>query len=168
MPVLSFNATVNAITLIGGQPIFVDVSQSGNGFDLKDFRRALDCYQDIKAIILVHLFGHPFPMESIFKIAREKNIPVIEDSAQWFLPIQSSADSSSTNFRCFSFDPTKNIFSGGSLGAVLTNSTEHAESLRSIRSHGLSLSKNPVQFFWSGNQLEAFRNLCSNFEPSPE
>jgi len=91
-----------------------------------------------KAILPVHLFGHPLDMDKIMAIAEANNLKVVEDCAQaagahWRgKPVGSYGD-----IGCFSFFPTKNLGAGGDGGAITTNDFDLAKTIRELAIHGM-------------------------------
>ena len=91
-----------------------------------------------KAILPVHLFGHPLDMDKIMAIAESNNLKVVEDCAQaagayWRgKPVGSYGD-----IGCFSFFPTKNLGAAGDGGAITTNNLELAKTIRELAVHGM-------------------------------
>jgi dTDP-4-amino-4,6-dideoxygalactose transaminase len=90
-----------------------------------------------RAIVAVHLYGHPAPMEPLQSLARARGVALIEDAAQAVgatyagRPIGGWGDAA-----CLSFYPTKNLGACGDAGMVLTDRDDLAERLRRLRHHG--------------------------------
>ncbi|AZB71775.1 DegT/DnrJ/EryC1/StrS family aminotransferase [Synechococcus elongatus] len=132
----TFFASAEAISLVGATPILVDIEPEFFNLDCRQLEAAIT--PRTKAIIPVHLFGHPAEMSEIMAIAQAHNLRVIEDCAQatgatWQgQPVGSFGDCG-----CFSFYPTKNLGACGDGGLVTTNNPEVAERLRSLRQHGM-------------------------------
>ncbi len=132
----SFFATAEAITTVGARPVFVDIDPENYLMDLDLIEKAIT--SRTKAILPVHLFGHPLDMEKIMAIAEEKNLKVIEDCAQaagahWRgKPVGSYGD-----VGCFSFFPTKNLGAAGDGGAITTNDFNLAKTIRELAIHGM-------------------------------
>lgn len=132
---LTFAATVNAILATGATPVFVDVDSDGC---LDPSRIPDKVNKDTKAIIPVHLGGHPCDMSGIIQKAAKYKLKVIEDTAHGFggtylgSPLGSIGD-----YGVFSFYPTKNITSGDG-GMIVTKDKEKAEKIRLMASQGLS------------------------------
>ncbi|HIE36935.1 TPA: aminotransferase class I/II-fold pyridoxal phosphate-dependent enzyme, partial [Candidatus Geothermarchaeota archaeon] len=80
VPDFTFIATLSQGVLLGAKPVLIDVDYETMCMDPDDLRRKLD--EDVKAVIPVHLFGHPAPMDEIIDIAVEYGAYVIEDAAQ--------------------------------------------------------------------------------------
>lgn len=131
-------ATISAIQQIGAQPVFVEVNPDTMVMD----HRALDrsfAHEDgrIKAVVPVHLYGHPAPMPEIMRIAEAHNVPVVEDCAQAHgAAIAGHKVGSWGAYSAFSFYPTKNLGALGDGGAVLTQDSGRAERLRLARQYG--------------------------------
>ena len=106
----------------------------------------LDCNQiadkitaKTKAIIPVHLFGHPADMTPIMEIARKHNLKVIEDCAQAFgAKYNDKKVGTIGDVGCFSFFPSKNLAGYGDGGMVITKSEEIAGQVKMLRNHGSS------------------------------
>jgi dTDP-4-amino-4,6-dideoxygalactose transaminase len=90
-----------------------------------------------KAIIPVHLYGHPADMEPILELARSHGLKVIEDNAQAFgATFRGKKTGSIGDIGCLSFFPTKNLGAFGDGGMVVTNDSALAERMRMLRTHG--------------------------------
>ena len=136
----TFIASANSILFTGARPVFVDIEPETFNVDpnkVEDKVKALRARRSgLKAILPVHLFGHPCDMEAITDIAERYGPIVIEDACQ--------AHGASINGRkvgtfgtgCFSFYPTKNITTGEG-GMITTNDEKIAERARMIRQHGM-------------------------------
>jgi len=129
-------ATVSAIERAGAIPIFVDVDPERFTMSPNALKKIIEKYP-VKAIIPVHLFGHPADIKSICSIADQYNIPVIEDCAQAH---GASVDGKKVGTfgvaGTFSFYPTKNLGAFGDGGAVVTNNANLKEMLISLRQYG--------------------------------
>jgi len=79
VPTLTYIASVNAITYTGAKPVFVDSLKDTWQMDPSDVKRKLT--KQTKAIMAVHLYGHPCEMDSLLKISKENNIFLVEDCA---------------------------------------------------------------------------------------
>ncbi|MEK7152823.1 MAG: DegT/DnrJ/EryC1/StrS family aminotransferase, partial [Patescibacteria group bacterium] len=131
----SFFASAEAIVEIGATPVLVDCRESTALMDPGALEAAIT--PKTKAILPVHLFGQPAPMEEVLAIAKAKKLLVFEDAAQsqgakyHGKPAGSLADGA-----CTSFYPGKNLGAYGDAGAVLTDDAEIAKTLRMLREHG--------------------------------
>ena len=131
----SFIATAGAIIHAGGRPAFADVDPATSNMDLAAVEKALT--KNTKAIIAVHLYGHPVDMDPLRELAKAKGLVLIEDAAQAHGARYKGAVVGSLGLAgCFSFYPTKNLGACGEGGAVVTHSSEMAHKLRLLRDHG--------------------------------
>lgn len=136
VPALTFAATAEAVCLTGAQPLVVDVEESTLTLDPGALERALRQTR-IRAVIPVHLYGHPADLDSITAMAHAHGAYVIEDAAQahgarWHGKRVGGLGVAGA----FSFYPTKNLGSLGDGGAVATNDLSLARRLRQLRDHG--------------------------------
>ena len=128
-------ATVAAIELAGAKPVFVDIDPVTYNMDPDLLEKEIT--SKTKAIVPVHLYGHPAPMEEILAIAKEYGLCVIEDCAQAHgATYRGKRVGSFGAMACFSFYPTKNLGALGDGGAVVTNNPELAEKARRLREYG--------------------------------
>jgi dTDP-4-amino-4,6-dideoxygalactose transaminase len=131
----TFMATAEAITYCGARPVFVDVNESTYTMDPAGLEDALT--PRTKAIIPVHLFGHPVDMDPILEFAGKHNLRVIEDAAQAHgAKYNGQTAGTIGDAGCFSFYPSKNLGALGEAGAIITNDAELDEKLRILRDHG--------------------------------
>lgn len=128
-------ATVAAIELAGAKPVFVDIDPVTYTMDPDLLENGIT--SKTKAVIPVHIYGHPAPMGDILTIAREYGICVIEDCAQAHgATYRGKRVGSFGDMACFSFYPTKNLGAFGDGGAVVTSDHELAEKARLLREYG--------------------------------
>jgi len=131
----TFIATAEAVSLTGATPVFVDVDPVTSTMDPDLLERATT--PRTKAIIPVHLYGQPAPMERIMTIADRSGIPVIEDACQAHLASYNGKFVGQFGIAAaFSFYPGKNLGAYGEAGAVTTNDDALATRLRMLRDHG--------------------------------
>lgn len=131
----SFIATAEGISFAGCKPVFVDADESTFNIDPDLIERAIT--PRTKAIIPVHLYGQPAPMDRILEIARKHNLAVIEDACQAHgAELHGRRAGSFGTMACFSFYPSKNLGAAGDGGAVVTSDEKLAERLRLLRNHG--------------------------------
>ncbi len=133
----TFIATAEVISAVGATPVFVDIDAQTFNFDVTQLASAIT--DKTKAIIPVHLFGQPVDMTAVMDIAQAYNLAVIEDcaqatGAQW----AGQKVGSIGHIGCFSFFPTKNLGACGDGGAVITNDSSIAASIRKLREHGMA------------------------------
>ncbi len=133
-------ATVAAIELAGAKPLLVDIDPASFTISPQAIEDAMKTYrgsEKIKAIIAVHLYGHPAEMKAITELARRFDLRVIEDCAQAHgAKIGDRRVGSIGDIAAFSFYPTKNLGALGDGGAVVTNGDTLAERLRLLREYG--------------------------------
>jgi dTDP-4-amino-4,6-dideoxygalactose transaminase len=136
----SFIATAEVISMVGATPVFVDIVPQTFNLDPHQVDRAIT--PRTRAIIPVHLFGHPAQMDRLMAIAQAHSIPIIEDCAQATGASWKNSDGkirkvgSIGDIGCFSFYPSKNLGGCGDGGAITTRSAELAEKMRIVRDHG--------------------------------
>ena len=127
-------STAWAISYSGAKPVFVDIDPQTYCLDAAQIEKAVTA--KTKAIMPVHLYGHPADMEPIVKLAREFNLAVIEDAAQAHgARYQRHVCGSLGNIASFSFYPGKNLGAFGEGGAVVTDNAEWADRARALRDH---------------------------------
>jgi len=138
IPGITFFATAEAVITQGAEPVFVDIDPKTGLMCPESLKRVLNDH-DLKAIIPVHIYGMPAPIAELEEICAPKGIKIVEDGAQGQGGnYENGPIGSSNNLTTFSFYPTKNLSAFGDAGAILTNSDELAEKIKSIRNHGRS------------------------------
>ena len=135
VPSLTFFATIEAVIHAGATPVMVDVEPDNLGIDPGAVRAALT--PATRAIIPVHLYGHPADMDAILAIARERELRVIEDAAQAHGARDRGRRSGSMgDLGAFSFYFTKNLGAYGEAGFVTARDETLAARVRLLRHHG--------------------------------
>ncbi|HXF85987.1 MAG TPA: DegT/DnrJ/EryC1/StrS family aminotransferase [Anaerolineales bacterium] len=135
VPAYTFFATAGAVMSVGAKPVFVDIDSQTYQIDTSKIERAIT--PKTKAIIPVHLYGHPSEMKPILEIARKHNLKVIEDNAQAFgAEYLGNKTGTLGDIGCLSFFPTKNLGAYGDGGMVVTHDAALAERMRMLRTHG--------------------------------
>jgi len=131
----TFFATAGAIVRAGATPVFVDIDEATYNIDPAAIEGAIT--PRTRAILPVHLYGHPADMDPICEVARRHGLKVIEDAAQAIgAEYRGRKVGSLGDLACISFFPTKNLGAFGDAGAVVTNDDGLAEKLRMLRVHG--------------------------------
>ncbi len=131
----TFFATVEAIMYTGATPVFVDIEKDTMNIDPEKIKERIT--EKTKALIPVHIFGHPADMKRIMSIASKYSLSVIEDCAQSFgAEIEGKKTGSFGDAGCFSFYPSKNLGAFGDAGMVLLNDEAIASDIRKLRNHG--------------------------------
>lgn len=132
---LSFFATAEAILAVGARPVFVDIDPATYTLDPRRLEHA--CAEGVKAVLPVHLYGHPCEMEPILRLAKARRLLVIEDCAQAIGAQEGGRRVGSFGTAgCLSFYPTKNLGAYGDGGMVVTNDEALAARIRLLRAHG--------------------------------
>ena len=135
IPSFSFIATATPILHVRAKPVFTDVDLRTYTMTQREIKQKLS--KRTKAIMPVHLFGHPADMDPIMKIAEENNLFVIEDACQAHgAEYKGQKIGGIGHIACFSFYPSKNMTVCGDGGIVTTNNDEIAEKVRLLRDHG--------------------------------
>lgn len=141
VPSVTFLATANAVRYCGADVVFADVDPQTGLMRPEDFLAAIARAngKNIKAVLPVHLGGHPADMTAIADIAREHDITVISDCCHALGGEYDGAPIGSGRYESmaiFSFHPVKTIAMGEG-GAITTNDPALAARLRRLRSHGM-------------------------------
>ena len=131
----TFIATVAAIRYAGATPVFVDIDPRTRTIDVARVEEVMNART--KAVVPVHLFGHPADLDPLLALARRRGVTVIEDAAQAHgAEYRGRRVGSLGNLGCFSFYPTKNLGAYGEGGMVVTSDKAHARAIRALRSWG--------------------------------
>jgi dTDP-4-amino-4,6-dideoxygalactose transaminase len=165
---MTFCSCVHVIEHVGARPVLVDVEPDTLNIDPSRIEEAIEVevgrrktesgspssvlrspFSRIKAILPVHLYGHPCDMDSLIQIAREHNLAIIEDAAHalpakykgrtigsWALNVGTFEPSTFNVLTCFSFYATKNLTTAE--GGMLTGSPEFIDEARIWSLHGMS------------------------------
>jgi dTDP-4-amino-4,6-dideoxygalactose transaminase len=133
----TFIATSWAIAYVGAKPVYVDIDKRTMNMDPALLERAIT--PRTKAIMPVHLYGHPFDLDPILEISKRRGIPLVEDAAQAHgarykgRPVGTFGEISG-----FSFYPGKNLGACGEAGALMTDRPDYAKRAGTLREHGSS------------------------------
>ncbi len=131
----TFVATAAAIVYAGARPVFVDIDPVTYCMAPAAIERAIT--KRTKAIMPVHLYGHPADMDPILEIAKQHRLTVIEDAAQAHgASYQGRPCGSMGDMAGFSFYPGKNLGAYGEGGAAVTSDPQFAKTMRLLRSWG--------------------------------
>ncbi len=131
----SYIATAFAISATGAAPVLVDMDQDTFGIDVSQIAAVIS--EKTRAIIPVHLYGHPADMDPIMSLAEEYDLAVIEDACQAHgARYRGQRVGSIGHAAAFSFYPAKNLGAYGDGGMVVTNLEHIAESVRVYRNQG--------------------------------
>jgi dTDP-4-amino-4,6-dideoxygalactose transaminase len=137
VPTFTFAATANAAAITGAKPVFVDIEDKYFSIDPDRVEAAIT--KKTKAIVAVHLYGHPAEMAKLGGICKKHGLFLVEDAAQAHLaeydgkPVGSIGD-----LGAFSFYPTKNMTTGEG-GMATTRNKETERQLRLLRNQGMEV-----------------------------
>jgi perosamine synthetase len=135
LPSFTFVATANAVVASGAKPIFVDINTKDYTIDLYDLKKKIS--KKSKAIIPVHLYGHPADLTELNEIANQYSIYIIEDACQSLGSTYKNKQTGTFGtMGCFSMYASK-VLTAGEGGAIVTNEDKIADTLKMIRNHGM-------------------------------
>ena len=135
LPSFTFVATANAVVASGAKPVFVDINTKDYTIDLQDLKKKIS--RKSKAIIPVHLYGHPADLTEINEIANQHSIYIIEDACQSLGSTYKNKQTGTFGkMGCFSMYASK-VLTAGEGGAIVTNEDKIADTLKMIRNHGM-------------------------------
>lgn len=131
----TFVATTEAIGIVGATPVFVDIDPRTYNLNTQQIEAAIT--PRTRAILPVHLYGYPAPMDEIMAIAQRHHLAVVEDCAQSIgATIGGRFTGTFGHFGCYSFFPSKNLGAYGDGGMLVTSDQALADRARSLRGHG--------------------------------
>lgn len=131
-------ATVAAIEQCGATPVFVDIDPATFTIDVGELADTITKHRGrLKAVVPVHIYGHPARITEVMEIAARYELRVIEDCAQAHGAMWHNRKVGTFgDIAAFSFYPTKNLGALGDGGAVVTNDDELAKRVRLLREYG--------------------------------
>lgn len=133
----TFASTVGGIIRCGAKPVFVDIEPDTYCIDTTKIEELIT--ERTKAILPVHLYGHPVDLSRVLKIAKRYGLLVVEDACQAHgAEYKGKAVGGFGNAGCFSFYPSKNLGSYGDGGMVVTNDEDLAKRVKVLRNYGRS------------------------------
>jgi perosamine synthetase len=142
VPSFTFIAAANAVHYTGATPILVESNQDYWCIEPTKLEESIS--KKTKAIVLVHVYGHPCEMDAILRIAKNYDLAVVEDCAEALgAEYKGRKVGSFGRISCFSFYGNK-IITTGEGGMCLTNDAQIAEKMRVLRDHGM----NPKKKYW--------------------
>jgi dTDP-4-amino-4,6-dideoxygalactose transaminase len=131
----TFISTVDAIVRNGAKPIFLDVNPTTYTIDATKIEDKIT--EKTKAILLVHLYGHPADMNPIMETSKKHGLFVIEDACQSHgAEYMGRKTGNIGNIGCFSFYPSKNLGGYGDSGMIVTSDMEISEKMKMLRNYG--------------------------------
>lgn len=155
VPANSFIASAEAVTRNGHNVVFCDNDENNYTILIESLKSKITA--KTKAIIAVHLYGHPCNMDEILKISREYDIKIIEDCAQAHgAEYKGKKVGGIGDIGIFSFYPGKNLGAYGDGGAIVTNNDQLAKKCRMIANHG-RISKYNHEFEGRNSRLDAIQ-----------
>ena len=135
MPAFTFAAPAECAMILGATPVFADVACPTGHVTAQTVAAAIG--PKTKVIVAVSLFGVPIEYAAIQAVAKDHDLPLIEDAAQSYGAARGGLPSGTLGqMGCLSFFPTKTFGGAGDGGAVVTQDDELAHKLRQIRDHG--------------------------------
>jgi dTDP-4-amino-4,6-dideoxygalactose transaminase len=155
-PAFSFVASATAVLYAGARPVFVDVEPATLCLDPDRVAAALT--PRTRAIMVVHLYGHPAAMTGVRALADAHGLPVIEDAGQAFGARLGGRHVGGLGAAAaFSFYPTKNLAACGDAGLVTTADASLAERLGRVRNHGQTQKYTHAELGWNSrlDELQA-------------
>jgi perosamine synthetase len=149
VPNLTFGATANAVIQVGAVPVFVDVLEGSFAIDPKLVAQKIS--SKTKAIIPVHLYGNPAPMNELMAIAKSRSLFVIEDAAEAIGTRYSGAHVGGFgDIGVFSFFANKTLTTGEG-GMLVFNNDQFLPKAEMMRSHGFSKERKYWHETWGTN-----------------
>ena len=139
LPANTVSATIAAVLAAGGEPVFCDVDPATMTLSPDRLRELLRSSSggNVRAIVPVHLYGHPCAMPEIMALAEECGLLVVEDCAQAHgAALGTRKVGTWGQAAAFSFYPTKNLAALGDGGAVVTSDPEVAARVQALRQYG--------------------------------
>lgn len=133
VPAFTYIAPIEVIRFLGHEIVYADVDTETFNITLEEIKKVYT--DDVRAIIVVHLYGQPCNINEIYAFAQHKNIYLIEDNAQ---SVGAEKNITRNSIITTSFFPSKNLGSYGDGGAVMTNNDTLAKDIRMIANHGQS------------------------------
>jgi len=135
VPSHTFIATASPAKFLGASLVYADIDPQTYTIDPGEVKKKIT--PRTRAIIPVHLYGHPCDMDAINELARAHNISVLEDACQAHGATYKGRKTGSLgDIACFSFFPSKNMTVLGDGGMITTNNGELAQKVEMLRDHG--------------------------------
>lgn len=136
VPANTYIASILSIINAGLKPVLIEPDIETYNLTSKQIKEALT--SDVKAILVVHLYGQLASMDRILSVADTHNLLVVEDAAQAHGAVDAKGQKAGSlgNAAAFSFYPSKNLGALGDAGAITTNDTQLAELIKKLRNYG--------------------------------
>lgn len=127
---LTFSATVNPIIYQGATPVFIDSEKDTWNMDPEALEKAFEKYPNVKAVIIVHLYGTPAKIDKIVEICNKHNVPLVEDAAESLGSTYKGKHTGTFGkYGVYSFNGNKIITTSGG-GMIVSNDAEKIEKVR--------------------------------------
>lgn len=127
---MTFDATVNAIVYEKAVPVFIDTEYETWNMDPVALEKAFELYPEVKAVVVVNLYGTPARFDEIYAIAEKHGAVIIEDAAESFGATYKGRQTGTFGrYNAISFNGNK-IITGSSGGMLLTDDVEAANKAR--------------------------------------
>ena len=153
----TFFATVEAILNLGAKPIFVDVDEKSGLMDTELVGELIT--SNTKAILPVHLYGHPVQMDTLLDLCREFDLKLIEDTSQAHgATYKGKAVGTFGDFGTFSFYPGKNLGAWGDAGGISTGNETNYSLVNKLRDHG-RLSKYEHDIIGTNGRMDPIQSI---------
>lgn len=148
VPDFTFPATANVVEILGMKTRLVDIESESLCIDPLKVESAIN--ENTKVIVPVHEFGQAARMDELLKIAKEKNLIIIEDAACAFgAEYKGKKVGTIGDIGCFSLHPRKAITTGEG-GIIVTNNSHYAKIIKRLRNHGIEIVDNVPAFIDAG------------------
>ena len=158
----TFISTVDAISRNNAIPVFVDIDPDTYCIDVSKIESKIT--DKTRAIIIVHLYGHPADMDPIIKIAKKYGLFVIEDCSQAHgAKYKGKTVGSLGDISCFSFYPVKNLGAYGDGGFIALNNNDLYDKLEMMHNYGQSM-KNQYEFIGINSRLDEIQAAILNIK----
>lgn len=158
IPANTFVATAEAVTQAGGTPVLADVSEGDWNLDPTAAAAAIG--PRTRFLLPVHLYGQLADMGAFAELAQEHALSLVEDAAQAHGADRDGLVAGATgDAAAFSFYPAKNLGALGDAGAMVTQSTEVAGIVRSLREHGQRAKYEHERIGWT-SRLDTIQALA--------
>jgi dTDP-4-amino-4,6-dideoxygalactose transaminase len=145
---------------VGARPVFVDVTPYYT-MDINQVEDAITA--KTKAILPVHLTGEPTDMADLQTLSKKHGIPIVEDACQSILAEYDGKRAGTWGEMAgFSLHPLKNLNVWGDAGIIVTNSDEHARTLRLLRNHGMK-NRDEIEIFGYNSRLDSLQAIVGNW-----
>lgn len=127
---LTFSATVNPIIYQGAKPVFIDSEKDTWNMDPEALEKAFEKYPNVKAVIIVHLYGTPAKLDKIVEICNKHNVPLVEDAAESLGSTYKGKHTGTFGkYGVYSFNGNKIITTSGG-GMLVSDDAEKIEKVR--------------------------------------